>query len=179
MGAAMTISPSPPYTVTPVPGQTVDCSGTSLEWPAIPATATRSLWLDASLELAAVQPPGTVAVSITAFSNEIIYGDDALTVTDATTLGSAYGFLASGGTPNIYYAMRITADLSDTQVLTWDVALPITGEPAYIPPLPPGPPTQFGAEYNAWFITLPNTMPEGPGQYWNNGGILAQTAIEA
>jgi hypothetical protein len=173
----MSINQSLPFTVTPQPGNSVNCFN-GLIWPLIEPSSVRSLWLDASLELAAIQPiagSGNSPVTIANFDTQIIFGDDSLVISEDTTIGNVFGFLVSGATASIYYAIRITATLSDAEVFLWDVALPVGSSITSIAPLPPGPTSLFGLEYDAWFSSLPTTLPVTGGQYWNNGGILSKS----
>jgi hypothetical protein len=163
-----------PFTVVPQPGDACDCCNT-LQWPCVSSTVTRSLWLDASLEIEAVQPivgNNDPAVTIINFSAEVIYGDTALNISEETTIGNVFGFLVSGATSSIWYAIRVTAALSDDETLSWDIALPISTAVADPGPLPPGPSNAFGLEYDTWFSALPKDIAGGT-KYYDNGGELA------
>jgi hypothetical protein len=113
----------------------------------------------------------TAPLSAMAQLSGVYYHDCRLEMSDGSTIVLFSGRLTIS--PGI---TRAAGDLSSTGTQIGD-SVTVDGETALAPVAVPALTTgvNFGQLFADWFANLPTSLPLQSGQFWNNGGILAQS----
>jgi len=101
----------------------------------------------------------------------VYYHDCRLEMSDGSTM-----VLFSGRLTVSAGITRAVGDLSSSGTQIGD-SVAVDGETALTPAAVPAPMAgaNFGLQFAAWFANLPTNLPSQAGQFWNNGGTLAQS----
>lgn len=144
----------------PTPG---DCSSQkSLNWVSKNPGDVAKRWFDCTALCALFD------ATVSEFIYGIVYTDGQLNVNESDTDGNIFQLIFSGGTSGNFYSIKVTANLSDGQILTWYISL----QSNYVVMQTNIPAMMTDPIALAAFIDGLPTVPTVP--FWNNAGILTR-----